>query len=71
MEKETATSNSEKTTALKKSIPRNLITFKKPKKMTNNFFNNYIFVHTFQWVSSECLTNVTLTVKVAMVKYTL
>ena len=71
MEKEIATSNSEKTTALKKSIPRNLITFKKPKKMTNNFFNNYIFVHTFQWVSSECLTNVTLTVKVAMVKYTL
>ena len=26
-------------------------------------FNNYIFVPTFQWTSSECLTNVTITVK--------
>ena len=32
----------------------------KPRKMTNNFFDNYIFVHTFQWTSSECLTNVTI-----------
>ena len=37
--------------------------------MTNDFFNNYIFVRTFQWTSSECLTNVTITVKVAMVTY--
>ena len=52
-----------------KSITRSLIIFKKPRKMTNDFFNNYIFVHTFQWTSSECLTNVTVTVKVAMVTY--
>ena len=32
-----------------KSITRSLIIFKKPKKMTNDFFNNYIFLHTFQW----------------------
>ena len=32
--------------------------------MTNDFFNHYIFVRTFQWTSSECLTNVTITVKV-------
>ena len=37
--------------------------------MTNDFFNHYIFVCTFQWTSSECLTNVTITVKVAMVTY--
>ena len=37
--------------------------------MTNHFFNHYIFVRTFQWTSSECLTNVTITVKVAMVTY--
>ena len=48
---------------------RNLIIFKKPRNMTNDFFNHYIFVHTFQWTSSECLTNVTITVKVAMVTY--
>ena len=52
-----------------KSIIRSLIIFKKPRKMTNDFFNNYIFVHTFQWTSSECLINVTVTVKVAMVTY--
>ena len=37
--------------------------------MTNDFFNHYIFVRKFQWTSSECLTNVTITVKVAMVTY--
>ena len=48
-----------------KSITRSLIIFKKPRKMTNDFFNHYIFVH---WrTSSECLTNVTITVKVPMV----
>ena len=52
-----------------KSITRSLILFKKPRKMTNNLFNNYILVHTFQCTSSECLTNVTITVKVAIVKY--
>ena len=52
-----------------RSITRSLIIFKKPRKMTNDFFNNYIFVHTFQWTSSECLTNVTITAKVAMVTY--
>ena len=52
-----------------KSIIRNLIIFKKPRKMTNGFFNNHIFVHTFQWTSSQCLINVTITVKVAMVTY--
>ena len=31
----------------KKSITRSLIIFKTPIKMTNNFFNNYLFVHTF------------------------
>ena len=35
--------------------------------MTDGFFNHYIFVRTFQWISSECLSNVTVTVKVAMV----
>ena len=35
-----------------KSITRSLILFKKPRKMTSDFFNNYIFVHTFQWTSS-------------------
>ena len=52
-----------------KSITRSLIIFKKPRTMTNDFFNHYIFVRTFQWASSECLTNVTITVKVAMVTY--
>ena len=37
--------------------------------MTNDFFNNYIFVCTFQSISSECLPNVTIKVKVAMVTY--
>ena len=50
-----------------KSITRILIIFKKPRKMTNDFFNRYIFVHTFQWTSSDCLTNVTVTVKVALI----
>ena len=45
-----------------KSITRSLIIFKKPRKMTNDFFNHYIFVRTFQCTSSECLTNVTITV---------
>ena len=54
---------------IKKSITRSLIIFKKPRKMTNDFLNNYIFVHTFQWTLSEFLTNVTVTVKVAMVTY--
>ena len=52
-----------------KSITRSLIIFKKPKKITNDFFNHYIFVRTFQWTSSECLTNVTIAVKVVMVTY--
>ena len=52
-----------------KSITRRLIIFKKPRKMRKDFLNNYMFVHTFQWTSSECLTNVTITVKVAMVTY--
>ena len=50
-----------------KSITRTF--FKKPRKMTNDFLNHYIFVHMFQWTSSECLTNVTVTVKIAMVTY--
>ena len=37
--------------------------------MTNDFFNNYIFTHTFQWTASESLTNVTITAKVAMITY--
>ena len=32
----------------KKSITRSLIIFEKPKKMTSYFFDNYIFIHTFQ-----------------------
>ena len=52
-----------------KSITRRLIIFKKPRKIDNDFFNHYIFVRTFQWTSSECLTNVTITVKVTMVTY--
>ena len=35
--------------------------------MTNDFYNHYIFVGTFRSTSSECLTNVTIRVKVAMV----
>ena len=35
-----------------KSITRSLILFEKPRKMTSDFFNNYIFDHTFQWTSS-------------------
>ena len=50
-----------------KSITRSLIIFKKPRKISNDFFNHYIFVGTFQWISSERLNNVTITVKVAMV----
>ena len=52
-----------------KNITRSLIIFKKPRKMTNDFFNHYVFVHTFQWTSSERLTNVIMTVKIAMVTY--
>ena len=52
-----------------KRITRSLIIFKKARKMTNDFFNHYMFVRTFQWTSSECLTNVTITVKVPMVTY--
>ena len=52
-----------------KSITRSLIIFKKPRKMTNGFFNHYIFIRTFQWTSSECLTNIIITVKVDMVTY--
>ena len=37
-----------------KSITRSLIIFKKLRKMTNDFFNHYVFVRTFQWTSSEC-----------------
>ena len=37
-----------------KNIRRSLIIFKKPSKMGNCFFNNYIFIHTFQWKTSEC-----------------
>ena len=32
----------------KKNINRNLIIFKNPRKMTNGFFNNYIFVGKFE-----------------------
>ena len=32
-----------------KSITRSLIIFKKSRKMTNDFFNNCILIHTFQW----------------------
>ena len=52
-----------------KSITRSLITFKKPRKITNDFFDHYIFVRTFQWTLSECLNNVTITAEVAMVAY--
>ena len=37
----------------KESITKSLIICKRPRKMTNNFFNNCMFVHTFQWTSSE------------------
>ena len=43
--------------------------YKKSRKMTNDFFNHNIFDPTFQWSSSECLTNVTIRVKLAMVTY--
>ena len=43
-----------------KCITRSLIIFKKPRKMTNDFFNNYTFIHTLHWTSSECLTNVAI-----------
>ena len=36
-----------------KCITRSLIIFKKPRKITNDFFNHDIFVRTFQWTSSE------------------
>ena len=52
-----------------RTITRKLIIFEKSRKMTNDFFNHYIFVSTFQWTSSTCLTNGTITVKVAMVTY--
>ena len=52
-----------------KSISRSLIIFKKPRKMINDFFSHNIFVRTFQWTSSECQINVTITVKIAMVTY--
>ena len=39
------------------SITRSLFIFKKPGKITNDFFNNYIFIHTFQWTSSEFFFN--------------
>ena len=42
---------------IKTSINRSLIIFKKPRNMTNDFFNNYIFVDTFQWTSSEIFHN--------------
>ena len=38
-------------------ITRNLIIFKKPRKMTSDFFNKSLFVHIFQWTSSECFLN--------------
>ena len=50
-----------------KGITRTLIIFKKPRNITNDFFIHYIFARTFQWTSSECLTNVTITIKVDMV----
>ena len=53
----------------KKSISRSLIIFIQPRKMANDFLNNYIFVHTFQWTSSELYNNITITVKIAMVTY--
>ena len=43
--------------------------FKKPRKMTNDFFSHYIFICTFRQTSLECLINVTIMVKVAMVTY--
>ena len=49
-----------------KSITRSLIVFKKPRKMTNDFFNNYIFVHTFQWASSECYNNNTISITITV-----
>ena len=52
-----------------KSIIRSLIIFKKSRKITNDFFNYYIFAHTFQWTSSKCLINVAMTVKIAMVTF--
>ena len=52
-----------------KSITKSLIIFKKLRKMTNDFFNHYIVIRTFQWTSSEFLTNVTITVNTAMVTY--
>ena len=47
-----------------KSATRSLIIFQKLRKMTNDFFNNYIFVRTFQRAALEYLTNVTITVNV-------
>ena len=40
------------------SVKRILIIFKKSRKMTNDFFNHYIFVRTFQWTSSEMSCNI-------------
>ena len=47
-----------------KSVTRSLIIFKKLRKMINDFFNNYIFVRTFQRAALVYLTNVTITVNV-------
>ena len=52
-----------------KNYHQKLNNFKKPNKMSNDFFNNYIFVRTFQWTSSKCYNNVTITAKVALVTY--
>ena len=46
-----------------------LLIFEKPRKMPNDFFNHYIYACTFQWASLECLTNVTIAAKVALVTY--
>ena len=51
-----------------KRITKSLIIFKKPRKITKDFFNDYIFVYTFQWTSSECFINVTITVNITMAK---
>ena len=34
-------------------------------------FNYYIFKHAFQWTSSECYNNVTITVKICIVMFEL
>ena len=42
-------------------INRSLIVFKRPRQMTNDFFNNYIFG---QSTSSEFYNNLTITAKI-------